>query len=41
MRPDSEYYHGTLEFTETAIFDFLMGMAKFVVFVLMLLHAIM
>lgn len=28
MRPNSEYYHGTLEFTETAIFDFLMGMIR-------------
>ena len=26
LQPSSEYYHGILEFTDTAIYDFLMGM---------------
>lgn len=26
LKPNSEYYHGILEFTDTAIYDFLMGM---------------
>ena len=25
LKPSSQYYHGILEFTETAILDFLMG----------------
>ena len=29
LKPASEYYYGILEFTDTAVFDFLMGKVKY------------